>query len=101
MARRITHDLTYDAPLADVAAMLADAGVPPRCALPARPPLLGRDRARGRRRPVRIDQVQATQGIPSFAKKFVGDEIDIVQTERWTTADRGTSPSTSPASRAT
>ena len=24
MAKRITHDLTYDAPLADVAAMLAD-----------------------------------------------------------------------------
>ena len=29
---------------------------------------------------VEIDQFQAAQGIPGFAKKFVGDEIHIVQT---------------------
>ena len=30
-----------------------------------------------------IDKVQASQGIPGFAKRFVGDEIQLVQTERW------------------
>ena len=38
---------------------------------------------------VTIDQVQAAQGIPSFAKKFVGDEINIVQQESWKSADEG------------
>ncbi len=27
--------------------------------------------------------MQAAEGIPGFAKKFVGDEIQLVQTERW------------------
>ena len=36
-----------------------------------------------------IDQVQAAHGIPSFAKKFVGDEINIVQSEDWTSPEKG------------
>lgn len=36
-----------------------------------------------------IDQVQAAEGIPGFAKKFVGDEINIVQREDWTSSERG------------
>jgi hypothetical protein len=39
---------------------------------------------------VKIDQVQAAQGIPSFAKRFVGDEINIVQEEQWTSRTAGT-----------
>ncbi len=38
---------------------------------------------------VKIDQVQAAQGIPGFAKKFVGEEIHIVQSEDWTTPEKG------------
>ncbi len=38
---------------------------------------------------VSIDQVQAAQGIPGFAKKFVGEEINIVQTEDWTSPEKG------------
>ena len=88
MSRRITHDLTYDAPLADVAAMLADPAFREavcdyqrvlRHSVEIEP-----DGAGFR---ARIEQVQAAQGIPSFAKKFVGDEITIVQTEHWATAD--------------
>jgi hypothetical protein len=30
-----------------------------------------------------VDQTQPATGIPSFAKKFVGDEIRIVQRESW------------------
>ncbi len=38
---------------------------------------------------VRIDQVQQTTGVPGFAKKVVGDETNIVQTESWSTKERG------------
>ena len=90
MSRRITHDLTYDAPLADVAAMLADPQFREavcdyqhvlRSSVEIEP-----DGAGFR---ARIEQVQAARGIPSFARKFVGDEIEIVQTERWGSADHG------------
>jgi hypothetical protein len=30
-----------------------------------------------------VDQTQPARGIPSFAKKFVGDQIQIVQRESW------------------
>ncbi|GAB6986744.1 hypothetical protein JCM10369A_32690 [Nocardioides pyridinolyticus] len=33
---------------------------------------------------VTIDQVQPAKGLPSFATKLVGDEIQIVQEETWT-----------------
>lgn len=90
MSRRITYDLTYDAPVADVAAMLADPAFREavcdyqrvlRSSVEIEP-----DGAGFR---ARIEQVQPAQGIPSFATKFVGDEITIVQTERWASADRG------------
>ncbi len=90
MAKRITHDLTYDAPLADVAAMLRDPafreevcdqqGVLRRTVEVEQTPSGAR---------VRIDQVQTAQGIPSFATKIVGDEIQIVQTEAWTSDEHG------------
>jgi hypothetical protein len=38
---------------------------------------------------VMIDQVQEAKGIPGFAKKFVGDEIHIVQSEDWTSPEKG------------
>ena len=38
---------------------------------------------------VEIDQFQAAKGIPGFAKKFVGDEIHIVQSEDWTSKEKG------------
>jgi hypothetical protein len=38
---------------------------------------------------VSIDQIQAARGIPGFAKKFVGDEINIVQSEDWTAPAKG------------
>ena len=36
---------------------------------------------------VTIEQVQAARGVPSFAAKFVGEEIRILQVERWTAVD--------------
>lgn len=92
MSKHLRHDLTYDAPLADVAAMLADPAFREQVC----------DEQRVLRHEVRVsgsasdgdldvtlDQVQAAQGIPAFAKKFVGDEINIVQTEQWSSPERG------------
>ena len=36
-----------------------------------------------------VDQVQAAHGVPSYARKFVGDEINIVQSEDWTSPEKG------------
>jgi hypothetical protein len=38
---------------------------------------------------VDVNQFQAATGIPGFAKKFVGDEINIVQSEDWTSPEKG------------
>jgi hypothetical protein len=38
---------------------------------------------------VTIDQHQEARGLPGFARKFVGDEIHIVQTEDWTSPEKG------------
>ena len=90
MSRRLVHDLTYDAPLADVAAMLADASFREEvCDYQGvlRHQVSVDVGASGTE--VTIDQVQAARGIPSFARKFVGDEINIVQEETWSSPDQG------------
>ncbi len=38
---------------------------------------------------VMIDQFQAADGVPSFARKFVGEEIHIRQEEDWTSPEKG------------
>ncbi|SDD44744.1 DUF2505 domain-containing protein [Nocardioides lianchengensis] len=90
MSRRIKHELTYDAPLAAVAAMLGDPAF--REEVCERQHVLRQTVSvtpAGAGKEVVVDQVQAATGIPSFAKKFVGDEINIVQKEIWTDAERG------------
>jgi hypothetical protein len=89
MAKRLKHDLVYDAPADVVAAMLADPAF--REEVCDYQGVLRRsvtvERA-GDGMEVLIDQVQAAHGIPSFAQKFVGDEINIVQRETWATMDQ-------------
>ena len=88
MAKRVTHRMTYDAPLTDVAAMLADADF--RRAVCDRLGVLRSEVTvvpRGAGMDVTIEQVQPANGIPSFARKFVGDEIEIVQSESWDASD--------------
>ncbi len=85
MPKQIRHQLTYDAPLAEVAAMLRDPGFRTRvCEYQdvLRSSVAIEPDGPGMR--VRIEQVQTARGIPSFATKFVGDEIEIVQEETWT-----------------
>ena len=89
MTKRLTHELTYDAPMADVAEMLADPSFREEvCEFQGARAMVSID-SDDNGMEVTIDQVQAAQGIPSFAKKFVGDEINIVQREYWKSADEG------------
>jgi hypothetical protein len=38
---------------------------------------------------VTVDQWLPTSGVPSFAKKFVGDDTNVVQREIWSTPQLG------------
>ena len=88
MATTLTHRLEYDAPLAEVAAMLADQSFREDVCAYQR---VLRSRVEiqvdGDTKTVLVEQVQPAKGIPGFAKKFVGDEIDIVQREEWSSPD--------------
>jgi len=84
MSTTVTFDMTYDAPLAAVTSMLADPGFRERVC----------DAQRATSRSVSISGIpgtvdvtftQATEGIPSFAKKFVGSAITVTQHETWST----------------
>ena len=89
MAKRLTHDLVYDAPADEVAAMLADPAFREEVCDYQR--VLRRTvtvERSGDGMEVLIDQVQSAHGIPSFAQKFVGDEINIVQRETWATMEQ-------------
>jgi uncharacterized protein YndB with AHSA1/START domain len=83
-AMKIRHEITYDAPAADVWAMLSDPAFRQKsceamgvlsCTIAVDPV--------GEGMKVRIDQVQPTDGIPSFAKKFAGETTHAVQVEEW------------------
>jgi hypothetical protein len=83
MSTKLARSLTYDAPADAVAAMLDDVAF--------REEVLARQRVvRGSvdidGDVARIEQVRSADDIPAFARKFVGDEIVIVQTETWTSA---------------
>lgn len=90
MATKLVHDLTYDAPLAEVAAMLADPTF--REEVSRQQKVLRHDVHLERTDAaltVRVEQVRTADGMPSFARKIVGDEMAIVQEERWTSPERG------------
>jgi hypothetical protein len=90
MATRIVQDLTYDAPLADVAAMLADQKFREEVcvAIQSTRYAVTVDGVQGDPMEVRIEYSQPTDRVPSFARKFVGAETDIVQSETWTSPER-------------
>jgi hypothetical protein len=45
---------------------------------------------------VRIEQVQRTDGIPSFAKKFAGETTEAIQVEEWADPRSATMTVTTP-----
>lgn len=87
MSKTISEKLTYPgATIEQVIAMLGDPAF--------RDAVAGHQRAvrssadvsgTGAGSTARIEIVHGTEHVPSFARKFVGDEISIVQEETWTT----------------
>ncbi|MCW2738903.1 DUF2505 domain-containing protein [Nocardioides sp.] len=81
MSTKLSKQLTYDAPAEAVTAMLDDPAF--REAVLARQKVL-RGTVDIDGDVATIEQVRSGADIPSAARKFVGDEIVIVQTETWT-----------------
>jgi hypothetical protein len=80
MSKKLSVDLAYDAPIAAVSGMLADATF--------REQVCDAQRARSKSvavtgSTVSIRYEQAVNGVPGFAKKFVGDTIEVHQDEIW------------------
>ncbi len=91
MSTRIVHEIRYDAALADVAAMLADRAFREKVCVEMRATkhAVTIDGVPGDPMKVRLEYSQPTDRVPGFARKFVGSEVDIVQSESWTSPDRG------------
>ena len=89
MSTRIVQELKYDAPLADVAAMLADPAFREAVcvATKATRHSVTVDGVQGDPMKVVIEYAQPTERVPGFAKKFVGSEVDIRQEETWTSLE--------------
>jgi hypothetical protein len=90
MATKLSYDLTYEAPLTAVAEMLMDPAFREEVcqAQGAVRKSVGIVPEGGGTR-VDIDVVRLSEGIPGFAKKFVGEEIQLVQTEHWADPENG------------
>ena len=81
---RFSHDLSYEASPSEVLEMLGDPAF--REMVCEAMHAVRRDvsvQGSGSGMSVVVDQTQPAKGIPSFAKKFVGDQIQIVQREAW------------------
>ena len=88
---KVTHTATYEAPLDEVYAMLTDPEFR-RYAADATG-VLSADvtvEPSGGGHVVTIDQVQPTEGVPAFARKFAGETTRAVQVETWTSQDQAT-----------
>ncbi len=86
---RLTRSLSYDAPTADVVAMMQDPAFWDRVAQATG--ALSSSTAvatKGDRVEVVTDQQQAVVGVPAFAKKFVGESTRAIVTTSWH-AERG------------
>ena len=89
--KKVSEELRYDgATLEQVHEMLADPAFREKvCDYQGVLRHTVKVEAAGEGMTVVVDQVQTARGIPSFATKFVGDEINIVQSEDWTSPEKG------------
>ena len=90
-AMKLRHEISYDAPLADVFAMLSDPAFRQESAKAMG--VISADVSitpHGEGITVRIDQVQPTTGVPAFARKFAGETTRAVQSEEWSSPAGGT-----------
>jgi hypothetical protein len=83
-AMRLRHELAYDAPPADVLAMMGDPLFWERVGeandVVSWTPTVSTEGGATR---VVIDEEQRTAGVPSFAKRIVGDSTRVVITQVW------------------
>jgi len=83
-AMRLRHELAYDAPPAEVRAMLNDPlfwdEVAAATGALSSTATIGAEGATTR---IVVDQEQRVTGVPSFAKKFVGDSTRAITTQVW------------------
>ena len=88
---KVQHTATYDAPAAEVYAMLTDPAFR-RYAAEATGVLEAEVTVEpsGDGHVVTIDQLQPTDGVPSFARKFAGQTTRAIQVETWTSSTDGT-----------
>jgi hypothetical protein len=82
---KFSHDMSYDAPPEEVAEMLADRTFREKVceAMDSIRWDVSID-GEGEGMKVVVDQTQKAAGIPSFAQKFIGDSVQIIQRESWT-----------------
>lgn len=87
----LRHEIVYDAARDEVFAMLADPDFR-RASADAMGVISAEVSVSrtGAGMSVRIDQVQPTEGVPGFAKKFAGETTRAVQVEEWASPDGGT-----------
>lgn len=84
MATRLVQDLTYEAPLAEVVAMLGDRAFREAvCRAITATDYTVTIEGDAEAKKVTIDQWLPTEGIPSIATKIVGDKTNMVQVEEW------------------
>lgn len=88
---KIRHELSYDAPPAEVFEMLADPAFRERvsAALGVVSAEVSLERTASGFT-LTNDQVQRTEGLPSFARRIAGDTTHVVQTEVWDSPSGGT-----------
>ncbi|MGO4255878.1 DUF2505 domain-containing protein [Marmoricola sp. RAF53] len=91
MGKRIKHELRYDgATLEQVHAMLADPAFREEvCEYQRYPRRTVTIVPAGAGMTVKVDQHRPADHVPSFARKLVGDEINILQEEEWSSPVAG------------
>jgi uncharacterized protein YndB with AHSA1/START domain len=88
---RFRHELTYDAPPAEVFAMLSDPAF--REAGCAAADVVSADvtvERQGDGFSLTVERVDRTDGLPAFARTFAGDTTRSIQREVWADASGGT-----------
>lgn len=91
MATRLVHEMVYAAPAEKVAAMLGDPAFRESvCEAQGATQHSVEITPAGDGMTVTIDQWLPTEGVPSAAKKIVGDSTNIVQRENWSGPRQGT-----------
>jgi carbon monoxide dehydrogenase subunit G len=81
---KVTHTVTYDAPPDEVYAMLTDPAFREKASQATG--VLSVEvtvEPEGDGHVVTLDQVQPTEGVPSFAKKFAGETTHVIAVESW------------------